>query len=163
MRELSVYYCSNCGYYAFHQPSDVQVCQKCSHPMTLLNMHYQDFMNLNYAQRDLAVIQQMLQASPTLSAKIAAPQRLYYKRELVGAITQQVLELEQEIHELNDTIEWMHSLIWEDFYRNHQLKEENRQLKRALKSKRGFLSKIKSLGIIQNRPRRLRRKNRRKK
>lgn len=151
MWELSVYYCSNCGYYAFQQPPDVPVCQKCSNPMTLLNMHYQDFMNLSYAQRDLAIIQDMLQASPTLTANITAPQRLYYKRELVGAITQQVLELEQEIHELNDTIEWMHSLIWEDFYKKHQMNEEIKRLKDALRSKNNGSSKSKCLQSLQSR------------
>ncbi len=157
MWEISVFYCSNCGYYAFHQPSDVQVCQKCSNPMTLLNMHYQDFMNLNYSQRDLVIIQHMLQASPTLSAAIAAPRRLYYKRELVGAITQQVLELEQEIHELNETIEWMHSIIWEDFYTKHQLEEEIRQLKDTLKAKDRIIRSI------HEKPNRSRQKHRRRK
>lgn len=152
MWEISVYYCSNCGYYAFHQPSDVQVCQKCSNLMTPLNMHYQDFINLNYAQRDLAIIQQMLQSSPTLSAKITAPQRLYYKRELVGAITQQVLELEQEIHELNETIEWMHSLIWEYFYTKCQMEGEIRRLKDALRSKGRRSGRAGSLSVSQNRP-----------
>lgn len=136
MWEPSVYYCKNCGYYAFSQPHDAKVCQKCSNPMALLNMRYQDFMNLDYAQRDFVIIQQMLQSSPTLSSGIRAPRKLYYKRELVGAITRQVLEMEGEIDDLNETIKWMHSVIWEDFYTKQQMKEEIRQLKEALELKK---------------------------
>ena len=126
MRELSVYYCSKCGYYGFYQLPKNAICRK------LLDMNYNDFMNLDYAQRDVLLIKQMIQTSQTLSRRITVPEKIYSQRQLVGVMTQQILELEQEITKLNDTILWMHATIWDTLGKNQKLKEENLQLKAAL-------------------------------
>lgn len=100
--------------------------------MKLLDMNYNDFMNLDYAQRDVLLIKQMIQTSQTLSRRITVPEKIYSQRQLVGVMTQQILELEQEITKLNDTILWMHAAIWDTLGQNQKLKEENLQLKAAL-------------------------------
>ena len=132
MRELSVYYCSKCGYYGFYQLPKNAVCRKCNDSMKLLDMNYNDFMNLDHAQRDVLLIKQMIQTSQTLSRRITVPEKIYSQRQLVGVMTQQILELEQEITKLNDTILWMHAAIWDTLGQNQKLKEENLQLKAAL-------------------------------
>lgn len=132
MRELSVYYCPKCGYYGFYQIPKNAVCHKCNDSMKLLDMNYNDFSELDYAQRDLLLIKQMIRSSRILSRRITAPEKLYGRRELVGIMTQQILDLEQEVSKLNDTIHWMHSTIWDALGQNQKLKEENFQLKTIL-------------------------------
>jgi hypothetical protein len=48
MRDLSVYYCSQCGFYAYYQLPKNAICHRCDIAMTLIEMRYQDFMNLDY-------------------------------------------------------------------------------------------------------------------
>ena len=52
MRELAVHYCPKCGFYAFYQLSRNAVCPRCDEKMMSLDMRYQDFMDLDCAQRD---------------------------------------------------------------------------------------------------------------
>ena len=82
MRELSVYYCSKCGYYGFYQLPKNAICRKCNDSMKLLDMNYNDFMNLDYAQRDVLLIKQMIQTSQTLSRRITVPEKYIVKENL---------------------------------------------------------------------------------
>lgn len=140
MRELSVYYCEKCGYYAYYQLPKNAVCHKCKHPMKLLDMKYQDFMNLNYEQRDYLIIRKMIEASDSLTRRLTALEKLYHQRELVGALTQRIHELEEEVNELNETINWMHSTIWDELKKKQALKEEVETLKEKLASKENLTS-----------------------
>ena len=46
------------------------------------------------------------------------------RAKTAGVMTQQILELEQEITKLNDTILWMHAAIWDTLGQNQKLKSE---------------------------------------
>ena len=65
MRDLSVYYCSQCGFYAYYQLPKNAICHRCDIAMTLIEMRYQDFMNLDYEQRDKLINRLSLLLLPT--------------------------------------------------------------------------------------------------
>ncbi|MCI8517124.1 MAG: hypothetical protein HFG75_09705 [Hungatella sp.] len=132
MRELSVYYCDKCGYYAYFQLPKNAVCHLCARPMIRLDMNHRDFTSLGYEDRDRLIALKMVAAAPTLASRITAPEKLYCQRKLVGTLTQHVLELEKEIAKLNETVEWMHSTIWDELRKKQELKEEVRHLKKLL-------------------------------
>ena len=129
MRELSVYYCDKCGYYAYYQLPKNAVCHKCKQSMILLSISHQEFTNLDYEARDRFIVTKMIAASPTLANRITAPEKLYHQRKLVGTLTQKIKEQEKEIKSLNETIEWMHAMIWDELRKKQALKEEVRRLK----------------------------------
>ena len=129
MRELSVFYCSKCGYYGYYQLPKNAVCHKCSCAMVRLDMAHQNFVNLNYEERDRLLAAKMIESAPSLACRITAPEKLYRQRKLVGALTHRILELEKEVDELNDTIEWMHTTIWNAVRQRQELKEEIQYLK----------------------------------
>lgn len=129
MRELSVYYCDKCGYYAYFQLPKNAVCHTCNHTMTPLAMNHRDFTNLDYEARDELISIKMIESAPTLAKRITAPEKLYHQRKLVGALTQHIIELEKEIQTLNETVEWMHTTIWAELRKKQALKEEIRRLK----------------------------------
>lgn len=129
MRELSVYYCDKCGYYAYYQLPKNAVCHKCNHPMTHLPISHWEFTNLDYEARDRLIVVKMIEASPTLVQRITAPEKLYHQRKLVGTMAQQIVDLEEEVKTLNETIEWMHATIWDELHKKKSLKEEIRRLK----------------------------------
>lgn len=129
MRELSVYYCDKCGYYAYYQLSKNAVCHQCNHPMTPLPMKHRDFTNLGYEARDRLISLKLIEASPTLARRITAPEKLYQQRKLIAPMTQRIRELEEEVAKLHETVEWMHETIWEGVRQRHALKKEIRRLK----------------------------------
>ena len=97
--------------------------------MILLSISHQEFTNLDYEARDRFIVTKMIAASPTLANRITAPEKLYHQRKLVGTLTQQIKEQEKEIKSLNETIEWMHAMIWDELRKKQALKEEVRRLK----------------------------------
>ena len=97
--------------------------------MILLSISNQEFTNLDYEARDRFIVTKMIAASPTLANRITAPEKLYHQRKLVGTLTQQIKEQEKEIKSLNETIEWMHAMIWDELRKKQALKEEVRRLK----------------------------------
>lgn len=129
MRELSVYYCNKCGFYAYFQLPKNAVCHHCNIPLTRLDMNHRDFTSLSYEARDRLITLKMIEAVPSLTNRITAPEKLYEQRKLVGALTQQILELEAENSKLNETLEWMHATIWDELKKKQALKEEIRRLK----------------------------------
>ena len=136
MRELSVYYCDKCGYYAYFQLPKNAVCHACSCPMIRLDMNHRDFTSLDYEDRDRLIATKMVEATSSLVGRITAPEKLYRQRKLVGTLTQHIQELEKEIDKLNETIEWMHTTIWDELRKKQSLKEEIRQLRQQLDTDR---------------------------
>lgn len=121
MRELSVYYCPKCGRYAYYQLVRNAVCPNCNEKMVFLDMDYQSFMHLNREERDNLLIQEILSHSGSISNRILAADRAHNKRQLVATLNARIQELEEENHQLNSTIEWMHQTIWELLRRNREL------------------------------------------
>lgn len=63
MRGLNVYCCPTCGHYGFFQLVANAVCPHCSIAMTPLPIPYQDFMDLDYPQRQVLISRHMLNAA----------------------------------------------------------------------------------------------------
>ena len=69
MRGLNVYCCPNCGHYGFFQLVANAVCPHCSIAMTPLPIPYQDFMDLDYPQRQILISRHMINAASPLDSK----------------------------------------------------------------------------------------------
>lgn len=123
MRELTVFYCSQCGYYAFYQIPKNAVCPKCSVSMTKLPMTYQNFMNLNYEMRDELIGSQIVgDAVPNCSVvqRITEQEKCFNSRAVIARqamtirhMTKEIEELRADNKKLNDTVTWMHATIWD--------------------------------------------------
>ena len=133
MRDLSVYYCKKCGYYAYYQLPKNAVCPNCDCKMALMDMRYQDFMDLNYEERDRLISQLIINASASIVQRICAPEKVFNQREIIGHLTQEVTALEQENKRLNETIDWMHQTIWDQLHLIKKLERELLELKGAQK------------------------------
>ena len=83
MRELAVHYCPECGFYAFYQLSRNAVCPRCARKMTPLDMRYQDFMDLDCAQRDELLSRKLIEQSPLVS-RLMKPHRENNTREIMN-------------------------------------------------------------------------------
>ncbi len=129
MRELSVYYCPVCGHYAYFQLPKNAVCHKCQIQMSLLDMRYQDFMDLDHDARDKLITHKIVEAAPTLVERICAPDKIYNHRELIGRLSMECSRLEKENKELNNTVDWMHKTIWDQLHQIRELERELEQLK----------------------------------
>lgn len=127
MRELSVYYCPRCGHYGYFQLVRNAVCPSCNVKMELLEMHYQDFINLSLEERDSLLIHDIIARSPSVTNRIAAAGRAHNSRKLIAAMNAQIKELESANKQLNDTVEWMHQAIWELLARNKELQRQIEQ------------------------------------
>ena len=113
MRELAVHYCPECGFYAFYQLSRNAVCPRCARKMTPLDMRYQDFMDLDCAQRDELLSRKLIEQSP-LVARLLKPHRENNTREIIANLIAVIGEMEKELRQLEaenkkqkDTVEWM--------------------------------------------------------
>lgn len=113
MRELSVYFCPKCGRYAYYQLVKHTVCPNCEAKMVLMDMRYQEFMNLNLEERDSLIIQRILQPHASITGRIADADRAHNYRAVIGALSSRIQELETENQNLNNTVNWMHQTIWE--------------------------------------------------
>ena len=119
MRELAVHYCPECGFYAFYQLSRNAVCPRCARKMTPLDMRYQDFMDLDCAQRDELLSRKLIEQSPLVS-RLMKPHRENNTREIIANLIAIIGEMEKELRQLEaenkkqkDTVEWMHRMIWD--------------------------------------------------
>lgn len=130
MRDLSVYYCEKCGYYAYYQLPKNAVCPRCDSDMTLLDMRYQDFMALSYEKRDQLICDKIIASSASIVHRICIPSKFHNHRELIGHLTQELSRLEQENKELNETINWMHQTIWEQLRKTKGLEQELKELRK---------------------------------
>ena len=161
MRGLNVYCCPNCGHYGFFQLVANAVCPHCSIAMTPLPIPYQDFMDLDYPQRQILISRHMINAAIPLDSKAkpankakapeqtkpsgrskslddekssvqnAAPGKTkssstsskihpdISKDSDKETLYQEVLALREKNEQLEQTVSWMHDLIWELTRRLH--------------------------------------------
>lgn len=174
MRGLNVYCCPTCGHYGFFQLVANAVCPHCSIAMTPLPIPYQDFMDLDYPQRQILISRHMINAASPLDSKAkpsnkakapgqtkpsgrskspddekssdqnAAPDNTKLMTDPSAApgktkssstslkihpdiskdsdketLYQEVLALREKNEQLEQTVSWMHDLIWELTRRLH--------------------------------------------
>ena len=160
MRGLNVYCCPTCGHYGFFQLVANAVCPHCSIAMTPLPIPYQDFMDLDYPQRQILISRHMINAASHLDSKAkpankakapgqtkpsgrsnslddemtdhsAAPGKTkssstsskihpdISKDSDKETLYQEVLALREKNEQLEQTVSWMHDLIWELTRRLH--------------------------------------------
>jgi len=100
--------------------------------MTLLDMRYQDFMDLNYEERDRLICGKLMDSAASIVHRLCIPSKFYNHREVIGHLTQELSRLEQENKELNETIDWMHQTIWEQLRKTKGLEQELRELKKQV-------------------------------
>lgn len=123
MRELTIYYCSRCGRYGYYQITKNAVCPDCAVPMTLFPMNYRDFMDLDYAIRDQLIADQI---AGGITPHTSIVQRIFERSSHCETRTEaaryrsalEKLEGENQAlckknEELEQTITWMHDLIWD--------------------------------------------------
>lgn len=120
MRELSVYYCPKCGYYAYYQLPQNACCPRCSQKMNQLDLPYQSFMDLNCEERDQLLSGEILKNCPSVVTRITAPHRKANQREIIAMLSTRINELESENRKLNETVAWMHQTIWELLRKNRK-------------------------------------------
>ena len=84
VRELAVYYCLKCGRYGYYQSSKNATCPICNEPMKLLDMTYQDFMNLDCEERDHLFSHLILESCPTYVQQLMAPHQAANHRETIA-------------------------------------------------------------------------------
>ena len=123
MRELTVYYCKKCGRYGFYQIPRNAVCPVCGLAMTVFPMAYQSFMDLDYQMRNQMISDQIAgEVAPQTSViqRITEPTKAADNRtELARLMAErETMELElqdlsQKNQELENTIHWMHDMIWD--------------------------------------------------
>ena len=130
MRELSVYYCPRCGFYAFHCFSKNAICPKCTEEMKLLDMRWQEFMDLDCIMRDELLSGRII-SDHSLASRLAKPHRENNLRQFVASLAAAIEELDEEIKRLErenkkekETVEWMHQMIW-DLVRERRNTGEN--------------------------------------
>ena len=129
MRDLTVYFCKECGHYASYQLPKNAVCPKCNVTMLLLELSYLEFMDLDYEERDSLISQKIIEASSSYVHKICAPSKFHNKREIIGQLVAEVTKLEAENTKLNQTIDWMHQTIWDQLRKTKSLERELQELK----------------------------------
>ena len=139
MQELSVYYCPVCSRYSYSQPAAIPACPLCEVPMLLL-MPYSDYRFLSQEERDMQLLQKMVDGDASLSSHLLAYLRSRSQKEAATLVDSQLHQLESDNKKLNDTIQWMHQTIWELLCQNrnleHQLEKQpaNQQTRQDLKT-----------------------------
>ena len=149
MRGLNVYCCPTCGHYGFFQLVANAVCPHCSIAMTPLPIPYQDFMDLDYPQRQVLISRHMINAASPLDSKVKPANKAkalgqtkpsgrskslddtkssstsskihpdISKDSDKEALYQEVLALREKNEQLEQTVSWMHDLIWKLTRRLH--------------------------------------------
>ncbi len=127
MRELSVYYCSKCGYYGYYQLQRNAVCPKCRTNMVPLSISYQDFMDLSCEARDELLSNHIIASSSPYVRRLLAPHKANNNREIIARMGDRITELEIENEKLNKTIEWMHQTIWELVRKNKGIVPDDKE------------------------------------
>ena len=149
MRGLNVYCCPTCGHYGFFQLVANAVCPHCSIAMTPLPIPYQDFMDLDYPQRQILISRHMINAASPLDSKAKPANKAkapgqtkpsgrskslddtkssstsskihpdISKDSDKETLYQEVLALREKNEQLEQTVSWMHDLIWKLTRRLH--------------------------------------------
>lgn len=126
MRELSVYFCSKCGYYGYYQLQRNAVCPRCNIDMVSLSVTYRDFTDLSCQARDELLSTYVIASSAPYVRKLLEPHKNNNNREIIARMGSRITELEIENEKLNKTIEWMHATIW-DLIRKSKIEETDLQ------------------------------------
>lgn len=113
MRELAVFYCPKCGHYAYYQTSRHPNCPKCDIPSHLARIHYSQFMQMSYEERDEFLSQEILSSNPSLMKRLTFPSKKYNSREIIAEMNMVIMQLDTENKVLSDTVKWMHDTVWE--------------------------------------------------
>lgn len=115
MKNLSVYYCPQCGHYGYHHRSagHAAVCPLCDMHMSLLDIACKDFMVLSQESRDVLIIRDILSKNPLSTNLIESSSPLFGQRCLSAVLISQIQQLSEENMKLHETVEWMHRTIWE--------------------------------------------------
>ena len=115
MRELAVFYCPKCGYYAYYQTSRHPQCPRCFYPdeMHMVRMHYREFMDMGCKERDDYLALEILKGNPSYIKRITAPHKRFNSREIIAEMNIEIMRLDTENKILSDTVKWMHDTIWE--------------------------------------------------
>lgn len=124
MRELSVYYCPKCGRYGYYQLIRNTVCHNCDVKMIRLNISYQNFMDLGLAERDALIIRKLLTPHKSITERLIHADRSNNYRAAIAALSHQIQKLETDNQELNNTVTWMHQLIWDLLDKNKTLEHQ---------------------------------------
>lgn len=120
MRELAVFYCPKCGHYAYYQTSRHPQCPKCciQETMTMVRMHYTEFMGMSCEDRDKFLAWEILKTNPSLLKRMTEPHKQYNSREVIAEMNNVIMTLDTENKILSDTVKWMHDTIWEMMHEN---------------------------------------------
>lgn len=124
MRELSVYYCPQCGRYGYYQLVKNTICPNCDVKMIWLDMRYQDFMDLDLEERDALIIQQLMDRHASITSRIIRADRAHNYRASIASLSARIQELESENRQLNETLQWMHQTIWDLLKKNKALEQQ---------------------------------------
>ena len=124
MRELSVYYCPDCGHYGYYQVSRNAVCPTCETSMKRLEVPYQELTRLSLEQRDCLLIEKLLAGNRSFAGRLTAADRLHNHRKLIASMSARIQSLTEENKQLNDTITWMHRTIWDLLAQNRTLRRQ---------------------------------------
>lgn len=143
MRELSVYYCSKCGFYGYYQLPQNAVCPHCRIKMIELPMTYQNFMRMECHARDkliadqmagdvvpyTSVVQRITEPEKNCNGRLTAARlksqyesltrEFKQQSELIEQLQKEKEELLQKNRENESTIKWMHDMIWDLTRRLH--------------------------------------------
>lgn len=122
LRELAVYYCQKCGFYGYYQLPKNAVCPKCNEELIMLDMPYQIFMSLDYKERDELLAGKIL-ASYSIVKRIIESEKKYNSRETIAMLMSQIETLTTENKKLTETVEWMHTTIWDMLHKNQSLEQ----------------------------------------
>ncbi len=123
MKDLSVYYCPECGRYTFSQTTKTIICPICGISMIRLT-DYADFCTLNKEERDRLLVQNMITENPSVSSRFLTYTRFCAGSKASDLQDTYIRQLESENKELNNTIQWMHQMIWDLIHKNKALEHE---------------------------------------
>ena len=96
MRELAVFYCPKCGYYAYYQTSRHPQCPRCCHPdvMHMARMYYKEFMDMGCRERDDYLAQEIMKDNPSFLKRINAPHKRFNSREIIAEMNIEIMRLD---------------------------------------------------------------------
>ena len=103
MRELAVFYCPDCGHYAYYQTSRHPVCPKCGDgrtAMCMLKMYYTEFMNMTCEERDNYLSMEMLKRNPSIMARITESHKRFNSRETIAELCNVIMDLDALVDQL---------------------------------------------------------------
>ena len=121
MKNLAVFYCQECGYYAYFPEEPLPLCPKCSAPKPILQklgVSYSRFIRLDQRIQDYYI------STALLDHIKKGDNDSHDYPHAIASMQHHITDLENENKALNDTVTWMHDTIW-------QLMREQRRISRG--------------------------------